>query len=126
MPPVKLFSVGAGSRGTTYATYALEHPEHAAVVGVAEPRSFHRDRIASQHAVDADFVFEDWRDALNVPRFADVAVLELSSPGGDAYAAMAMVPTIRAAGLATRIGAGDKCHSACSFLYFAGVERTAE
>ena len=75
MPPVKLFSVGAGSRGTTYATYALEHPEHAAVVGVAEPRSFHRDRIASQHAVDADFVFEDWRDALNVPRFADVAVI---------------------------------------------------
>ena len=63
---------------------------------------------------------------LALGRFADVAVLELSSPGGDAYAAMAMVPTIRAAGLATRIGAGDKCHSACSFLYFAGVERTAE
>jgi peptidylprolyl isomerase len=62
---------------------------------------------------------------LALGRFADVAVLELSSPGGDAYAAMAMVPTIRAAGLATRIGAGDKCHSACSFLYFAGVEREA-
>ena len=63
---------------------------------------------------------------LALGRFAGVEVLELSSPGGDAYAAMAMVPTIRAAGLATRIEAGDKCHSACSFLYFAGVERAAE
>ena len=58
-------------------------------------------------------------------RFGGVEVLELASPGGDAYAAMAMVPTIRAAGLSTRIPAGDHCHSACSFLYFAGIERTA-
>ncbi len=63
---------------------------------------------------------------LALGRFAAVEVLELSSLVGDAYAAMAMVPTIRAAGLATRITAGDKCHSACAFLYFAGTNRAAE
>ena len=63
---------------------------------------------------------------LALQRFSDVEVLELASPGGDAYAAMAMVPTIRAAGLATRIPAGSKCHSACSFLYLAGTEREVD
>ena len=62
---------------------------------------------------------------LALQRFPQIEVLELASQGGNAYAAMAMVPTIRAAGLASQIRTGDKCHSACAFLYFAGVDRKA-
>ena len=37
---ITLLIIGAGSRGKTYAAYALEHPDLARVVGVAEPREF--------------------------------------------------------------------------------------
>lgn len=56
----------------------------------------------------------------------DLTTLELHSPGGDVYQALSMVDAIRGAGLDTRIARGDRCHSACSFLFFAGKERTAE
>lgn len=39
---ITLLIIGAGSRGKTYAAYALEHPDLARVVGVAEPREFVR------------------------------------------------------------------------------------
>ena len=55
-----------------------------------------------------------------------ITTLELHSPGGDVYQALSMVDRIRTAGLATRIAPGDRCHSACSFLFFAGVDRKAE
>ena len=54
-----------------------------------------------------------------------VTTLELHSPGGDIYQALTMVDTIRGAGLATRVAPDDRCHSACSFLFFAGTGRQA-
>ena len=48
MKPVTVVIIGAGSRGTTYARYAAEYPEKAKVVGVAEPREFHRMQMMQQ------------------------------------------------------------------------------
>ena len=39
MKPVSYIVVGAGSRGPDTPLYALQHPEQAEVVGVAEPRN---------------------------------------------------------------------------------------
>lgn len=75
MKPIKILSIGAGSRGTTYATYALEHPDQATVVGVAEPRAFNRDRLVTDHKIDQEHVFSDWREAAALPKFADVAII---------------------------------------------------
>ena len=58
-------------------------------------------------------------------RFPDIKTLELSSPGGSVYAALTMAPSIRDAGLTTVIPAGAQCFSACAYLFFAGLERTA-
>ncbi len=75
MHPVQLIVVGGGSRGTGYAGYALEHPDQVRIVGVAEPRDFYRDRIATQHGITPDCVFTDWREIAARPKFADGVII---------------------------------------------------
>src|SRR5690349_12518075 len=75
MKPVKLLIVGAGSRGTGYAAYALEYPEEARVVAVAEPREFFRKRMAQKHQIEPANVVEDWRELAQRPKFADAVVI---------------------------------------------------
>jgi len=41
--------VGAGNRGQTYARYALEHPDLFRIVGVAEPRAYHRESMQKRY-----------------------------------------------------------------------------
>ena len=46
MNPVRLVVLGAGSRGSTYASYAQLHSDQLQIVGVAEPRPYYRERLA--------------------------------------------------------------------------------
>lgn len=71
----ELLIVGAGSRGTAYASYALQHPDRAQVVGIAEPRAPWRDPLARAHGLTPDQVAADWRALADRPRFADAAVI---------------------------------------------------
>lgn len=75
MQPVKLLIVGAGSRGSRYGEYALEHPDLAQVVGVAEPREYFRTRLLEQHGIAPENAVEDWRELLERPRFADAVII---------------------------------------------------
>jgi predicted dehydrogenase len=75
MPPVKLIVVGAGSRGTSYATYALHHPDAVQIVGVAEPREFYQDRLAEQHGIPPELCFADWRELTARPKLADGIII---------------------------------------------------
>ncbi len=75
MPPVAIAVIGAGSRGTGYAEYALEHPDKAQIAGVAEPRDFYRDSLAKAHKIPAGNVFKDWRQAAEKPKFADAVII---------------------------------------------------
>ncbi|SCL21877.1 Oxidoreductase family, C-terminal alpha/beta domain [Micromonospora pallida] len=72
---VTLAVVGAGSRGSTYAGYALRHPERARVVAVAEPRTAHRAALADAHRIPKPERFGSWRDLVARPRLADAVVL---------------------------------------------------
>jgi predicted dehydrogenase len=67
--------IGAGDRGTMYATFADAHPDRLRIVGVAEPRAEYRERMAARYGFPADQVFSDWTDALDRPRFADAIVI---------------------------------------------------
>lgn len=60
----KLLIIGAGNRGSTYAQYALEHPDLCRVVGVAEVRPLVRERFRTQHNIAPEMVFCDWTDAV--------------------------------------------------------------
>lgn len=73
--PVDLLIVGAGSRGTRFADWALRHPSEARVVAVAEPRDAYRERLAGLHDIPPERCFADWREALGGVRLAGAAVI---------------------------------------------------
>ena len=75
MDPVRLIVVGAGSRGSGYATYARHHPEELQIVGVAEPRDFYRERLADDYDIPYDNIAVDWRELAARPRFADGVII---------------------------------------------------
>ena len=73
--PVRILVVGAGSRGTRLADYALRYPDEARVVAVAEPRAVYRERLSELHGIPREGRFEDWRAALDGSRVADAVVI---------------------------------------------------
>lgn len=73
--PSTFIVIGAGSRGTQYASYALEFPRQARCVGVAEPREYVRRRLAEAHGLSSGQIFTDWRELLDQPRLADAAFI---------------------------------------------------
>ena len=75
MKPVTILIVGAGNRGSTYAQYAADFPLKAKVVGVAEPRNYYRERLATAHQIPKRNIFTDWEQVLDRKRFADIAVI---------------------------------------------------
>jgi predicted dehydrogenase len=72
---LRLAVIGAGSRGTTYANIALEHHKDVEIVGVAEPRDFHRERMANTHKISSENVTRDWHDWLTREKFADAIII---------------------------------------------------
>ena len=52
--------------------------------------------------------------------------LMLHSPGGSVHAALAVASRVRGLGMTTVIPGDSGCYSACSMLFFAGVDRRAE
>jgi predicted dehydrogenase len=72
---IRLAVIGAGSRGSTYVNYALEHPEELEIVGVAEPRDFHRESVASRHKIPIKNVTRDWHNWLSREKFADAIII---------------------------------------------------
>jgi predicted dehydrogenase len=72
---VTLLVVGAGSRGKTYATYTKQNPDKARVIGVAEPREDHRQLMTDEYSIPTEYVFEDWKQAIEKPRFADAVII---------------------------------------------------
>ncbi len=75
VPPVTLVIVGAGARGAMYAAYALERPDRARVVAVADPNDANREALAAQHDIDTANCFSDWREVVSRGRIADAVVI---------------------------------------------------
>lgn len=75
MDPLKVIIVGAGSRGMTYAGYALEHPDRMKVIAVAEPREAYRQMMQDLHAVPDELLFVDWKQIAAREKFADLVVI---------------------------------------------------
>ncbi|MFE0555922.1 Gfo/Idh/MocA family protein [Paenibacillus sp. NPDC058910] len=72
MMTIKAILIGAGVRGANvYAPYARNHPDQLQFVAVAEPDPIRRSSFAMQYHIPDDQIYEDWRDVLQKPRFAD-------------------------------------------------------
>ncbi|GAA4920548.1 oxidoreductase family protein [Stackebrandtia albiflava] len=75
MSTVKLAVVGTGGRGRTYASWALEHPEAAQVVAVAEPREDVRREFAELHGIPESHRFSSWEELFDAGRVADAVLI---------------------------------------------------
>ena len=73
MKPVTAVVLGAGSRGSVYAGYAIEHPDELKIVAIAEPRRDRLDRLADELEVPQTHRYESWQELLAQPRMADCA-----------------------------------------------------
>ncbi|XP_071479853.1 2,7-anhydro-N-acetylneuraminate hydratase-like [Diadema antillarum] len=67
--------IGAGNRGQTYASYALDLPDRLKIVGVADPRKFVRTHMQKVLDIPPENVFEDWRELLAQSKFANAAII---------------------------------------------------
>lgn len=79
MAPPTAVVIGAGNRGRlVYAAWARRHPERLRVVAVAEPDEGARGTTADWFDVPPERRFRDWKDCLERPRLADVAIVATS------------------------------------------------
>ncbi|WP_219509376.1 Gfo/Idh/MocA family protein [Nonomuraea ceibae] len=72
MSPVSLAIVGAGDRGSGYARWALEHPDQARIVAVADPVEERAQALARPSGAR---IFPDWRQLAEAGRIADAVVI---------------------------------------------------
>jgi len=75
MKTVKYIIIGAGDRGTRYASFANQHPDLAQVVGVAEPRESARKPLVNTHQIPADNIYTDWKEVAKREKFADAVII---------------------------------------------------
>jgi len=72
--------LGAGGRGHVFSEWLAQHPQAGSVVAVADPDVERRGSIARQHNIPESMQFESWRDLLDRPQLADVAINTLMDP----------------------------------------------
>ncbi|KAK9701197.1 hypothetical protein K7432_011819 [Basidiobolus ranarum] len=73
--PVTVSIVGAGSRGSSYASFALKNPHLMKVVAVAEPKNIRRNNMAEKYDIPSKFVFSDWKELAKQPRLSQAVVI---------------------------------------------------
>ncbi len=66
---------GYGSRGATYASYALDHPEELEIIAVAEPHEGRRQTARERHHLRDDCLFSSWEELAAQPKMADFAII---------------------------------------------------
>ena len=68
--------IGAGNRGAdAYASYALAYPKELKIMGVAEPHSIRRENLVISHKIPKNYEYDDWKEILEQPKFADIAII---------------------------------------------------
>ena len=75
MKPITAVVLGAGSRGSIYASYAKAHPDQLQIIAIAEPRQDRLDALAEEVGVPAEGRFPCWEDLLAQPKLADCAFI---------------------------------------------------
>ncbi len=75
MKKIKMMIIGAGGRGNKYAALAAKIPEKIEIVAVAEPRRFHREKLARENNIPAEYVFKCWKDAAAHEKIADAVAI---------------------------------------------------
>lgn len=75
MKELKVILIGAGGRGTTYTDIMAECSKKFKVVAVAEPIESRRNYIRDKHNIPENMCFNDYKPLLELPKFADIAII---------------------------------------------------
>lgn len=75
MKQISVILIGAGSRGRTYCGKMKQMPDKYKVVGVAEPKERERRAFQQEYGLPDEMCFTDWREILDRPKMADLAVI---------------------------------------------------
>lgn len=75
MKKVKVILIGAGDRGTIYATYGKQYCEELELVGVADPNPIRRNYIRDMFSLPESACYESYEDILAAPKIADAAII---------------------------------------------------
>ena len=58
--PVTAIVIGAGSRGSVYASYSGQYPKALKIVGVADINAVRREQMAQEYNIAPEHRFSDW------------------------------------------------------------------
>ncbi len=75
MKKLSVIILGAGSRGGAYANNMSKMPDKYEIVGVADPNPLKREKFKANYNIPEENCFSDWREILERPKFADIAVI---------------------------------------------------
>lgn len=75
MEKITAIVIGAGSRGQCYTNEMFKYPDKFQVVGVAEPIENRREFVKNKHSISDEHCFDTWEKILELPKFADVAII---------------------------------------------------
>lgn len=75
--PITAITCGAGARGNTYGTYAVNFPDQITIVGVAEPIPVRNERYTQKHEIADENRFVTWEDVFKRPKFADAIIITM-------------------------------------------------
>ena len=75
LKPVTAIVIGAGARGTVYASYSGQYPTSLQIVGVADINPVRREQMAATYGIPAEHQFGDWSEVFRLPKFADAVII---------------------------------------------------
>ncbi|KAK3584612.1 hypothetical protein CHS0354_005205 [Potamilus streckersoni] len=67
--------IGAGQRGHGYSSFGTYYPSKFKVVGVCDPREYHRYIEVQRHNITNDMVFTDWKEVATRGKLADCVII---------------------------------------------------
>lgn len=73
--PVTAIVIGAGSRGSVYASYSGQYPKSLKIVGVADINAVRREQMAQAYDIAPEHQFGDWSEVFRLPKFADAVII---------------------------------------------------
>jgi len=75
MTPIKVITIGAGSRGNTYSNYCKDNPNQFQIVGVAEPHTIRRETFCKEHNITQENCLHTWEHVFDRPKWADAVLI---------------------------------------------------
>lgn len=73
--PVTAILIGAGHRGSNYASYSKKFPDELKIVGVADINPEKRKKTAKAYNIPEHMVFNDWSTVFKVEKLADAVII---------------------------------------------------